>query len=53
MAKRTVKEKEIIDYLKEEGFKGIKKEEKTSKWYKEASKRPSCLTSKQKAKINT
>ncbi|MBI4688813.1 MAG: hypothetical protein HY754_00850 [Nitrospirae bacterium] len=43
MAKRSIKEKEIIGYLKEEGFKEIKVAEKHSKWYKKASQRPSCL----------
>ena len=43
MAKRTIKEKEITEYLKEEGFKELKIAEKTATWYKKASERPSCL----------
>jgi hypothetical protein len=47
MAKRTVEEKEITDYLQREGFKEIKIE-KTDKWYEKASKRPPCLKVDQK-----
>lgn len=53
MAKRTVKEKEIIHYLKEEGFKEIKAAEKHVKWYKKASECPSCLKVVQKEKIKS
>ena len=34
MAKKTIKEKEIIDHLQGEGFKEIKATEKIAKWYK-------------------
>ncbi len=51
MAKRTIKEKGIIEYLKEEGFKEIKEAEKIEKWYKKASTCPSCLKVEQKRKI--
>jgi hypothetical protein len=51
MAKRIIKEKEIIDYLQKEGFREIKETEKLSNWYKKASKRPSCLRAVQKKKI--
>jgi len=43
VAKGTIKEKEITGYLKEEGFKELKVTEKSAKWYKKASERPSCL----------
>ena len=43
MVKRTIKEKEIIDHLQEEGFKKIREAEKNLKWYKKASERPSCF----------
>jgi hypothetical protein len=45
MAKRAIKEKEIIDLLQKEGFKEIKEAEKNLKWYKKASERPTCLKS--------
>jgi hypothetical protein len=53
MAKRTVKEKEIGQYLKEEGFKELTVAEKKSSWYKKAAGLPSCLksTKKQRVKI--
>jgi hypothetical protein len=43
MAKRAIKEKEIIDLLQKEGFKEIKEAEKKQQWHKIASKRPTCL----------
>ena len=43
MAKRAIKEKEIIDLLQKEGFKEIKEAEKNLEWYKKASERPTCL----------
>lgn len=51
MAKRSVKEKEVIDYLKEKGFKEIKIAEKHTRWYKKASEHTSCLKAVQKEKI--
>jgi len=43
MAKRIIKEKDIISLLLNEGFKEIKEEEKHTEWYKKASERPSCF----------
>ncbi len=43
MAKRVAKEKEILEHLKAEGLREIKISEKSSKWYKKASERPSCF----------
>ena len=51
MAKGTIKEKEMIYYLHQEGFKEIKESEKSDKWYKKASERPSCLKAVQKRRI--
>ena len=51
MAKRTLKEKEVVNYLQGEGFKEIKAD-KVADWYEKASKRPSCLKVTQKKKIN-
>ena len=53
MAKRTVKEKEIGKYLKEEGFAEVTLDEKKAGWYKKAAGPPSCLksTKKQRVKI--
>ncbi len=53
MAKRTIKEKEIIGHLQEEGFKGIKAAEKVTRWYKKASERPSCLREAKKQRIKS
>ena len=46
MAKRKLKEKEILEALKTEGFHEVGAVQKKSGWYKKASKRPACLTAK-------
>ena len=51
MAKRTIKEKNVISHLENEGFKEINESEKLTKWYKKASERPSCLKAALKTKI--
>ncbi len=51
MAKRIIKEKEVIDHLQKEGFREIKDTEKLAKWYKKASEYPSCLKAVQKKRI--
>jgi len=51
MVKRTVKEKEITEYLRCEGFKEVRVGEKQTKWYKKASESPSCLKAVRKEKI--
>ena len=43
MAKKSIKEKEVISYLKEKGFRELKMEEKNAVWYKKASEHPACL----------
>lgn len=53
MVKRTVKEKDIVAHLQNEGFSKIKEGEKLTKWYKKASERPSCLKPTLKTKINS
>jgi hypothetical protein len=53
MAKRSVKEKEVIEYLKGEGFREIKVAEKHTKWYKKAFEHPSCLKTIQRKKIKS
>ena len=53
MAKRKLKEKDIVSYLQNEGFKEIKEEEKLTGWYKKASERPSCLKTVQKRRIKS
>ena len=50
MAKRRLKEKEIIEYLRGEGFKEISAAEKRSKWYKKASEKTKCLSKKERKK---
>ena len=51
MAKRTIKKKEIIGHLQEEGFREIQVSEKSAKWYKKASERSSCLKAEKKQKV--
>jgi hypothetical protein len=51
MAKRAIKKKEIIGLLQEEGFREIQVSEKSAKWYKKASERPSCLKAEKKQKV--
>jgi hypothetical protein len=53
MAKRTIKEKNVISHLENEGFKEITESKKLTKWYKKASERPSCLNTPLKTKIKT
>lgn len=53
MAKRTIKEKEIVEHLQGEGFKEVKVSEKSAQWYKKASERPSCLKAVQKRKVKS
>jgi hypothetical protein len=50
MAKRRIKEKEIIELLDEEGFREIKVAERQAKWYKKASELSSCLKTVQRKK---
>ena len=46
MAKRKLKEKEIIEHLETEGFREVGHNEKKTEWYKKASKKPECLVAK-------
>ena len=48
MVKRTVKEKEIVDYLRGEGFKKVGVSEKKARWYKKASEPTPCLKTSRK-----
>lgn len=52
MAKRTIKEKELLEFLHAIGCKEIKEIDKTTAWYKKASKRPSCLKAVHKQKTH-
>ncbi len=51
MAKRRLKEKEIIEHLRTEGFKEVSASEKKTNWYKKASEKPACLIRKAKTSI--
>ena len=51
MAKRAIKEKNVVSHLENEGFKEISESEKLTKWYKKASERPTCLKAALKTKI--
>jgi hypothetical protein len=50
MAKGKIKEKEILGYLKEKGFKEIKPSKKIDRWYKKATEVPHCLKITQESK---
>ncbi len=51
MAKRTIKGKNIEDYLQAEGFKELKVSEKKKQWYKKASEITPC-SKEGKEKVN-
>lgn len=51
MAKRAMKGKEIIGFLKAEGFEEVKTPEKLTKWHKKATKQPSCFEKPIKKKV--
>jgi len=51
MVKKTVKENEIKEYLKGEGFMEVGVSEKQANWYKKASESTSCLKAVRKEKI--
>lgn len=53
MAKGTIKAKEIINYLHNEGFREINTEDKRTRWYKTASEKPSCLKEPVKKKVKS
>ena len=53
MAKRTIKEKNVISHLENEGFKELSESEKLTEWYKKATERPSCFKTPLKTKIKT
>jgi hypothetical protein len=50
MAKKAANEKELLEHLKAEGLREVKISEKSAKWYKKASERPSCLRATKKDK---
>ncbi len=51
MAKRKLKEKEIIDHLKAEGFREVGTDEKKTNWYRKASEKPACLIRRGKSSV--
>lgn len=51
MAKRKLKEKEIIEHLRAEGFKEVGANEKKTSWYKKASEKPACLIRRAKTSV--
>ncbi|WP_333655672.1 hypothetical protein [Dissulfurispira sp.] len=51
MAKRKLKEKEIIEHLKAEGFKEVGINVKKTSWYKKASEKTACLIRKGKSSV--
>ena len=51
MAKKTIKEKELLEFLNAAGCREITENDKHSEWYKRASKKPSCLKAAHKEKV--
>jgi hypothetical protein len=52
MAKKAVKEKELLEFLHAAGCREITENDRHSEWYKKASKKPSCLKAALKEKIH-
>lgn len=51
MVKRKLKEKEIMEHLRSEGFKEVGSKEKKAAWYKKASDKPECLSKRRKSSL--
>lgn len=51
MVEKSIKEKDLIDFLRERGFKEIKAAGNDKEWYKKASEQPLCLKAVQKNKV--
>lgn len=43
MAKKSIREKDVMEVLLHAGFKEVTEIDKTSSWYKKAVEQPSCL----------
>lgn len=52
MAKKAIKEKELIEFLHASGCREITEKDKNTDWYKKASKKPACLNAVHKAKLH-
>ena len=52
MAKKAIKEKDLVEFLSAAGCREIKREDKGTEWYKKASKKPSCLKTAHKEKMH-
>jgi len=52
MAKKAIKEKELMEFLHAAGCREITKKDKSTAWYKKASKKPACLKAVQKEKLH-
>lgn len=51
MVERPIKEKDIIGFLKDRGFKEISNAGNNKEWYKKASERPLCLKAVKEKKV--
>jgi len=52
MAKKAIKEKELLEFLHAAGCREVTENDKSTEWYKKASKKPSCLKAVQKEKLH-
>lgn len=53
MAKKTIREKELIEFLHAAGCREITENDKSTAWYKKASKKPVCLKTAHKEKTHS
>jgi hypothetical protein len=52
MAKKAVREKELIEFMHAAGCREITESDKSTAWYKKASKKPACLKTAHKEKVH-
>jgi hypothetical protein len=52
VAKKAIKEKDLIEFLHSAGCREITKEDKRAEWYKKAAQEPPCLKMACKQKIH-
>ena len=52
MAKKAIREKELIEFLHAAGCREVTENDKSTKWYKKASKKPACIKAAHKEKVH-
>ena len=52
MAKKAIGEKELIEFLHASGCREITENDKSTAWYKKASKKPTCMKAVHKEKTH-